>query len=170
MLGKSYDTQVCSAARALEVVGERWSLLIVRDALFAGSTRFTDWLRLGIATNVLTSRLDGLVEAGIMDAVVTPAKPDHREYLLTEKGRDLVPVIVTLTEWGDRWAAPAGPPILYVHSVCGGPVTQQTVCAGCGRVHDPAEVSVRPGPGMPADIAARMGGNPTGAAHAGPTT
>ena len=69
---------------------------------------------------------------------------------------DLAPAIVALTEWGDRWAAPDGPPILYVHTVCGGPVTEQTTCAGCGHVHDPAEVGVRPGPGMPADIAARM--------------
>jgi hypothetical protein len=83
--------------------------------------------------------------------------PDHHEYLLTDKGRELAPAIVSLTEWGDRWAAPDGPPILYVHSVCGGPITQQTTCANCGQVHDPAEVHVRPGPGMPADIAARMG-------------
>ena len=156
VLGRSYDNQVCSAARALEVVGERWTLLIVRDALFAGSTRFNDWLRLGIATNILTNRLDGLVESGIMERRAASPDQEHSEYLLTDKGRDLAPVIITLTEWGDRWAAPAGRPILYVHSVCGGPVTQQTTCADCGRVHDPADVEVRPGPGMPADIAARM--------------
>ena len=95
-----------------------------------------------------------------MERACTARSTDHGEYLLTERGRDLVPVIVTLTEWGDRWAAPAGPPILYVHSVCGGAVTRRTVCAGCGRVHDPAEVTVRPGPGMPPDIAARMDGDP----------
>ena len=157
MLGKTYDSQVCSAARALELVGERWSLLIIRDALFAGSTRFNDFLRLGVATNILKSRLDGLVDAGIMQRRSYSQNPDHFDYLLTDKGRELAPVIVTLTEWGDRWAAPGGPPILYVHSVCGGPITQETTCANCGRVHDPAEVHVRAGPGMPADIAARMG-------------
>ena len=165
MLGRTYDNQVCSAARALEVVGERWSLLIIRDALFAGSTRFNDWLRLGIATNILQSRLDGLVEVGIMEHGATSRNPDHYEYLLTEKGRDLAPVIITLTEWGDRWSAPAGSPILYVHSVCGGSITQQTTCANCGRVHDPAELTVRPGPGMPPDIAARMDGNSRGEAQ-----
>ncbi len=157
MLGKTYDSQVCSAARALELVGERWSLLIIRDALFAGATRFNDFLRLGVATNILKTRLDGFVDAGIMERRVYSRNPDHHEYLLTDKGRELAPVIVALTQWGDRWAAPDGPPILYVHSVCGDPITVQTTCASCGQVHDPAEVHVRPGPGMPADIAARMG-------------
>ncbi len=159
VLGKTYDNQVCSAARALEVVGERWSLLIIRDALFAGSTRFNDWLRLGIATNILQRRLDGLVGVGVMEHRLTSRNPDHGEYLLTAKGRDLAPVLITLTEWGDRWAAPAGPPILYTHSVCGGSITQETICSACGRVDDPAEVTVRPGPGMPPEIAARMAGN-----------
>jgi DNA-binding HxlR family transcriptional regulator len=156
MLGKTYDSQVCSAARALELVGERWSLLIIRDALFAGSTRFNDFLRLGVATNILQNRLDGFVDAGIMERRNYSRNPDHHEYVLTDKGRELAPAIVSLTEWGDRWAAPEGPPILYIHSVCGGPITQQIRCANCGQVDDPAEVHVRPGPGMPPDIAARM--------------
>jgi DNA-binding HxlR family transcriptional regulator len=156
MLGKTYDTQVCSAARALELVGERWSLLIIRDALFAGATRFNDFLKLGIATNILQNRLDGFVDAGIMERRNYSQNAEHYEYLLTDKGRELVPAIVSLTEWGDRWAAPNGPPVVYVHSVCGDVITQQTTCANCGQVHNPAEVHVRPGPGMPADIAARM--------------
>jgi DNA-binding HxlR family transcriptional regulator len=156
MLGKTYDSQVCSAARALEVVGERWSLLIIRDALFAGATRFNDFLALGIATNVLKNRLDGFVDAGIMQRRNYSRNPEHHEYLLTEKGRELAPIIVALSQWGDRWAAPDGPPAVYRHSVCGAPVTQQIACANCGEVHDPAEVGVRPGPGMPDDIAARL--------------
>jgi len=157
MLGKTYESQVCSAARALELVGERWSLLIIRDALFAGATRFNDFLTLGIATNILKNRLNGFVDAGIMERRIYSRNPDHHDYLLTDKGRELAPAIVSLTEWGDRWAAPDGAPILYVHSVCGGPITQQTTCANCGQVHDLTEVQVRPGPGLPADIAARMG-------------
>jgi DNA-binding HxlR family transcriptional regulator len=157
MLGKTYDSQVCSAARALEIVGERWSLLIIRDALFAGATRFNDFLKLGLATNILANRLEGFVDAGIMERRSYATNPDHGEYLLTDKGRDLAPAIVALTEWGDRWAAPDGPPILYIHSECGSPITQQTNCATCGKVHDLAEVRVRPGPGMPPDMAARMG-------------
>jgi DNA-binding HxlR family transcriptional regulator len=158
MLGKTYDSQVCSAARALELVGERWTLLIVRDALFAGATRWSDFQSaLGIATNVLKTRLDGLVDAGIMERRRYAQNPDLYEYLLTDKGRELVPVILALNEWGDRWMAPDGPPVLYSHTVCGGEISQHTVCATCGDVHDPAEVQARPGPGMPAGAATRLG-------------
>ncbi len=152
MLGKTYDSQACSIARALEVVGERWSLLIVRDALFAGSTRYNDFQRsLGVATNILKARLDGFVEAGIMRRHQYSEQPELYEYLLTEKGRDLAPALIALTAWGDKWAAPDGPPILYSHTVCGSPVSPEVVCATCGRLEDPAEVQARPGPGMPAE-------------------
>ena len=149
MLGKTYDREVCSAARALELVGERWSLLIVRKALYAGARRFGDFRSLGIATNVLASRLDGFVEAGIMEN-------DGPEYLLTEQGRELATVVVALTAWGDRWLAPDGPPVHYTHTGCGGDVAPRLVCDTCGVLHDAAEVHARPGPGMPAEIAARM--------------
>ena len=152
MLGKTYDAQVCSIARALEVVGERWSLLIVRDALFAGSTRYSDFQRsLGVATNILKDRLDGFVDAGIMWRHRYSKQPELFEYLLTDKGRDLAPALIALSEWGDRWAAPDGPPILYRHTVCGSQVNLEVVCATCGHVDDRSEVQVRPGPGMPAD-------------------
>ena len=156
MLGRTYDSEVCSAARALELVGERWSLLIIRNALFAGATRFHDFLRLGLATNVLTSRLDGFVAAGIMERQTGKRVSGQYEYVLTPKGRELATVIVALTEWGDRWAAPDGPPILYRHTVCGAAVALRTQCESCGEVHDPQEVRVLPGPGMPASVAARM--------------
>ena len=157
VLGKTYDDQVCSIARALEVVGERWSVLIVRNALFAGSTRFTDFQRsLGIAPNILTTRLDSFVDAGIMRRRQYSEQPELYEYLLTEKGRDLAPALIALTEWGDRWAAPDGPPILYRHSACGSPVAHEVVCATCGPIDDPAAVTALPGPGMPADRAERV--------------
>ena len=157
MLGKRYDSQVCSIARSLEVVGERWSLLIIRNALFAGSTRYGDFQRsLGIATNVLQDRLDGFVEAGIMRRHRYSEQPELHEYLLTEKGRDLQPALIALTEWGDRWAAPDGPPILYRHGACGSPVSHEIVCETCGRLDDRAEVQAWPGPGMPADRADRI--------------
>jgi HxlR-like helix-turn-helix len=78
-------------------------------------------------------------------------QPELYEYLLTDKGRDLAPALIALTEWGDRWAAPDGPPILYSHTVCGSGVSYELVCARCGRVDHPAEVQARPGPGMPAE-------------------
>jgi DNA-binding HxlR family transcriptional regulator len=156
MLGKTYEGEVCSIARSLEVVGERWSMIIIRDALFAGSTRYSDFQRtLGIATNILKDRLDGFVEAGIMRRHRYSEQPELYEYLLTEKGRDLAPALIALTQWGDRWAAPDGPPILYSHAGCGSRVSHEVVCATHGRLEDPAEVKARPGPGMPAEHLAR---------------
>lgn len=103
MLGNLYENQDCSAARALEIVGERWSLLILRDAMFRGFTRFSEFQRsLGIATNVLAKRLDSLVASGIFQESA-PSGGGHREYRLTRKGLELMPVIIALTEWGDRW-------------------------------------------------------------------
>lgn len=155
MLGKTYDSQVCSIARALEVVGERWSLLIIRDALFAGVTRFNDFQgNLGVATNVLAARLDGFLASGLMERRPQTEQPDQYEYVLTDKGRDLGPALIALTEWGDRWAAPGAPPILYQHRECGGAITGQIVCAVCGQVTEPAQVGIRVGAGMPAEYLA----------------
>src|SRR6266540_2386440 len=129
MLGKTYDRENCSAARALEVVGERWSLLIIRNAMFAGSTRFNEFQRsLGIAPNILSNRLDTFVAAELMETRPLAGDPDTHEYVLTSKGLDLQPVIIALTAWGDRWAAPDGPPIVYEHQGCGGDVHQHARC------------------------------------------
>ncbi|HEY2669572.1 MAG TPA: helix-turn-helix domain-containing protein [Rugosimonospora sp.] len=147
MLGRTYESQNCSAARALEVVGERWSMLIVRDALFRGITRFSAFQRsLGIAPNILTARLDGFVAAGIMELRPHAERPAQHDYLLTEKGRDLAGVVVALTAWGDRWDAPDGPPIVFTHPECGDDVAQQLVCGTCAAV-TPASIATRPGPG-----------------------
>src|SRR3954451_12052960 len=98
MLGKTYDSQICSIARALELVGERWSLLILRNALFAGSTRYGEFQRsLGIATNVLQDRLDGFVRAGIMERRSQANQRELSEYVLTDKGRDFAPALIALT-------------------------------------------------------------------------
>ena len=157
MLGKTYDSQVCSIARTLELVGERWSLLILRDAIFAGSTRYNDFQRsLGIATNILKARLDGFVAESIMEYHRYSEQPELYEYRLTPKGRALAPALVALTEWGDEWAADDEPPILYRHATCGAALSQQTVCEHCGRVDDPTEIQATLGPGMPADGVRRV--------------
>ena len=148
MLGRTYDNQNCSAARALEIVGERWSLLIIRDAAFRGTTRFSEFQRnLGIAPNVLTSRLERFVKAGLMQA--RPYSDNHvlREYVLTPKGLDLQPVIIALTAWGDRWAAPHGPPVVFEHEGCGGQINQRLGCEACDTMPTPTQVKTRPGPG-----------------------
>jgi DNA-binding HxlR family transcriptional regulator len=148
VLGRTYDTQICSAARALEVVGDRWSLLIVRDALFSGATRFSEFERsLGIAPNVLARRLQSFVETGIMEGRSGPGEETSPRYWLTEKGRDLAGVVVALTAWGDRWAAPNGPPVVFHHHGCGGTVGQELTCSQCERV-TASELEARPGPGL----------------------
>ncbi|MPZ82288.1 MAG: transcriptional regulator [Actinophytocola sp.] len=149
MLGRTYDRENCSAARTLEIVGERWSLLIIRNAMFAGSTRFTEFQRkLGIAPNILSGRLDRFVAAGLMQTRPLTGDAETREYVLTRRGLDLQGVIIALTEWGDRWAAPQGAPIIYEHESCGGQVHQHLSCADCDAAPAPAQVTARPGPGM----------------------
>ena len=148
VLGRTYERENCSAARTLELVGERWSLLIIRNAMFAGSTRFTDFQRrLGIAPNILAARLERFVDAGLMETRPVADGSDTREYVLTEPGLDLQTVLVALTEWGDRWVAPHGPPRVYVHDGCGGSVRQRLGCDQCGAEPGRGEVAARPGPG-----------------------
>jgi DNA-binding HxlR family transcriptional regulator len=126
MLGHLYEGQDCSAARTLELVGERWSLLILREAMFRGSTRFSDFQReLAIAPNILTKRLAGFVESGLMTL-----SPDGR-YQLTQRGMELKAVIVALTHWGDKWLGPG--PVIYIDGKSGRPV-EQVMTAGRGRV------------------------------------
>lgn len=145
MLGRTYDRENCSAARTLEIVGERWSLLIIRDALFAGSTRFTEFERaLGIAPNILARRLERFTEAGLMETRPLSDDREFREYVLTAKGRELETVIIALTEWGDRWAAPDGPPITYHHDDCGGGVHLHLRCDNCNIELTPGQVTTRP--------------------------
>jgi DNA-binding HxlR family transcriptional regulator len=120
VLPRLYPTQTCSIARALEVVGERWTLLVLREATL-GATRFDDFRRsLGIATNVLAARLAHLTDEGLLRRVVDGARPEYR---LTEKGRAIGPVLFHLLKWGDRYyPAPGGPPTLTRHVGCGGSV------------------------------------------------
>ena len=142
MLGRSYDNEVCSAARALEIVGERWSLLILRNAAFAGMTRFTEFQKsLDIAPNVLAARLDYFVESELM--IKSSEDGGHETYQLTKKGLDFKPVIIALTEWGDRWAAPDGVPIVYEHDGCGGRIRHELTCSKCGEKPKTQDVSAR---------------------------
>jgi DNA-binding HxlR family transcriptional regulator len=161
MLGRTYDREVCSAARALEVAGERWSLLILRSAAFAGVTRFTDFQqRLGIAPNVLAARLELFVAEELMTVSPTPA--GHGEYHLTEKGLAFKHVLVALTEWGDRWAAPDGPPIQYEHEHCGGHVRASLRCDDCGAELPVRDVIARPTEAMARALKRRRGSSSGG--------
>jgi DNA-binding HxlR family transcriptional regulator len=148
VLGRTYENQVCSLARSLEVLGERWTLLVVRDAIL-GLRRFDDFQRsLGVARNVLADRLARLVEAGILDRVPYQERPTRYEYHLTPMGRELGVPVVSLMHWGDRHlAGPAGPPRLTRHHDCGGTVSLTFTCDTCGDTVAGAEVDVLPGPG-----------------------
>lgn len=152
MLGSDYKNQTCSVAAALEVVGERWSLLIVRDVLL-GLRRF-DQLQadLGVARNVLQSRLERLVEAGVLEKHRYQDRPERFEYRLTEKGLDLWPVIVSLLQWGDKYAAPGGPPVLLTHKGCGGAVDEHRICARCGEPLVARSVQAVAGPGIGPEV------------------
>ena len=150
MLGRTYERENCSAARALELVGERWSLLIMRDAMFGGARRFSEFERsLGIASNVLAARLELFVDNGLMESQRGVGDTDGREYVLTAQGRDLEPVILALSAWGDRWAAPDGAPIVYEHRQCHSPVRLELRCDACGESLVPGVTLALPGPGMP---------------------
>ena len=148
MLGNDYNGQVCSIAGALEVVGERWSLLIVRDVLL-GLRRFDEMQSdLGIARNVLQTRLTRLVEQGVLEKRLYQERPPRYEYRLTEKGLDLWPAIVALMKWGDRYAARAsGPPVLLEHKGCGGAVDEHRICEACGARLSVRDVRAQAGPG-----------------------
>src|SRR5262245_24776733 len=149
MLGRTYDDQVCSIARALEVLGERWTLLIVRDCLL-GLQRFDELQQsTGIARNVLTDRLGRLVDAGVLRRVPYQDRPTRYGYQLTEMGNELAVPLVALMHWGDRHlAGPAGPPRLTRHRDCGGALRAELTCQDCGKPVPPSELEVLPGPAL----------------------
>ena len=124
----------CSVARTLSVIGDRWTLLVLRDA-FLRTRRFEDFQRqLGVTRHLLAGRLRKLVEAGILERVRYQEKPARDEYRLTEKGRDLYPVIVALLRWGDRWMSDeSGPPLTLMHKACGHTMHPTLVCPDCGE-------------------------------------
>jgi DNA-binding HxlR family transcriptional regulator len=135
---KSFAEMDCSIAQCLEIVGEWWSMLIVRD-LFLGVTRFEEFQRrLGISRNILQQRLTGLVDAGVLERALYSEHPPRYDYHLTQKGRDLWPVLTALRQWGDRYAAPSGPPVRLVHDTCGSTVDAVVVCGSCGEPLDSA--------------------------------
>lgn len=135
----------CSIARTLSVVGDRWSLLILRNA-FLGTRRFDAFqAQLEITRHRLSDRLAKLVDAGVFAREQYQDKPPRYEYRLTQKGKDLYGVIVTLAEWGDRWmAGPEGPSIERVHRGCGHVTRLQLACEHCGERVGARDMTARP--------------------------
>jgi DNA-binding HxlR family transcriptional regulator len=136
----------CSLAQALEVLGERWTLLILRDA-FRGSRRFDDFLSLGIARNVLTTRLNTLVAHGILEKRAVDGKSS--DYLLTEKGLDLQPILLSLTHWGDKYVPdPKGRRLDFVEKATGEPIREMSATSRDGRPLSAREIRAVPGPAL----------------------
>jgi DNA-binding HxlR family transcriptional regulator len=145
MLGKDYQGQDCALARALEVVGERWTMLIVRDAFF-GVRRFNDFqAHLDIPKAVLSDRLTGLAEEGILDRRPDPAHAGRHVYELTPAGRDLWPALYALLMWGGRHRAPNSR--LYQHAICGAGLDQAGRCEKCQVTPGPGDIQIALSPG-----------------------
>ncbi|HET8731366.1 MAG TPA: helix-turn-helix domain-containing protein [Moraxellaceae bacterium] len=141
----------CSVARSLAILGDRWTLLILRNA-FLAMRRFDDFQAgLGVTRHVLADRLSRLVEAGVLKKVPYQDNPPRYEYRLTEKGRDLYPVLLALTNWGDKWLDEGrGAPLEYLHKTCGHKFRPTMVCSECGEPVSPHDVMPVAGPGLAA--------------------
>ncbi|MEM9465335.1 MAG: helix-turn-helix domain-containing protein [Actinomycetota bacterium] len=137
----------CSIQRTLDVIGDRWTLLIIRD-LFRGVRRFSKiQTDLGIAKNLLTDRLGALVDAGVVEKVPYQDRPVRFEYRLTAKGRALSPALVALMRWGDQWVGDGLAPTELVHDECGTRLELQPWCTTCNTPVAPVQIASRPGPG-----------------------
>jgi len=143
------DKQVCSVARALSVVGERWTMLIMRDA-FLGTRRFDQFQsNLGITRHRLSERLNKLVDHGVLVKVPYHERPVRYEYRLTRKGLGLYPVLMSLARWGDEWMdGGKGAPLEYVHQGCGKKTRPVLDCSECGEPLRPEEVRSQFGPAL----------------------
>jgi DNA-binding HxlR family transcriptional regulator len=141
------DSPECSIAATLDVIGDRWTLLILRD-VFRGVRRFAQLQSdLGIAKNLLADRLSKLVDRGVLERVPYHRRPLRCEYRLTTKGADLSTALIALMGWGDRWYATGGVPTILVHDDCGTPLEQVVRCPRCQETVNPGKIKSRPGPG-----------------------
>jgi DNA-binding HxlR family transcriptional regulator len=145
---EAFASRNCSIAQPLSVLGERWSILVLRE-ITLGHRRFDEMHgELGVATNVLSQRLGTLVDEGILEKRRYSDHPERFEYRLTDKGRDLMPILLAFLRWGDRYTAGrAGPPLETVHTECGHVFHMVPTCSHCDKEVKPTEIQPRPGPG-----------------------
>ncbi len=169
MKRKSFGKMQCPVARGLERIGEWWSMLIVRDA-FHGLTRFDQFQQsLGIAPSMLTRRLAALVKTGILEKRRYSERPPRYEYVLTERGSDLRPVLVALQAWGNKHFAPEGPSVMLVHAKTGAPADPVLVDRATGRPLTQPEYVIAPGPAASPATRRKLASSPWSGhpAHAG---
>jgi DNA-binding HxlR family transcriptional regulator len=145
-----FDVETCTIGRAMEILGERWTVVVMRE-IFNGVRRFDDMrARTGIPRQVLTNRLTTLVDSGVLrrEPYREPGARARHEYRLTPKGFDLYPVLIAVSEWGNRYLAePEGPPLEFAHRGCAEPVHTEVHCAAGHHVVEYRDVVPRPGPG-----------------------
>ncbi len=147
-LGRGYEGQDCSLARSLELIGERWTLLVVRDAFF-GVRRFRDFVaHLDVPRAVLASRLHDLVQAGVLQKQPCGQGSAREEYVLTAMGRELWPAVYALSQWGERYLTTGGRRRVFRHAECGTGLDAAGNCPHCGRWIAVDEIEVLPGPGL----------------------
>lgn len=153
-----FPSQICSVARTLEIVGEWWTLLIIREAFF-GSRRFGEFeAYLGIAKNVLSDRLAKLVDAGVMERLAVAGRGNPGDYRLTAKGRDLFPAVVALMQWGDRWVYDGErAPVRVLDRETGEEIAPMRVITPSGRMLGLSEVTIVSGPGADDMVRRRIG-------------
>ncbi|MBT5138186.1 MAG: helix-turn-helix transcriptional regulator [Acidimicrobiaceae bacterium] len=145
-------TTDCSIQRTLDLIGDRWTLLILRD-IFRGVRRFSQIQNdLGIAKNLLAYRLNSLVDAEIVTKIPYQDRPVRHEYILTDKGRALSPALVALMRWGDDWCLPGEAPTELYHEACATRVELQPWCTCCNEAVPPSSIRSRPGPGLTSSI------------------
>ncbi len=147
---KRTDTSAwpCTIARSADLLGDGWNLLVMRQACL-GVRRFDDFQQsLGIGRNILTLRLNRLVDEGLLERVEYQQRPTRHEYRLTEKGRDVYPILAAMAAWGDKWlTGPEGTPLVLHHTACRHDMHANVVCSECGQPIDVRHVRARPGPG-----------------------
>lgn len=143
----------CSLFRAMDVIGDRWTMLVLREA-FMGVRRFTDMQReLGVARNVLAERLNTLVDLGVLERRQYQDRPVRHEYRLTDMGKELQPAILSLMNWGDKYLSPHGAPALIEHQACGHVTAPLMVCEHCRGPLTTRNVTAKPGPGIAGEAA-----------------
>ena len=151
------DSLNCSIANALDLIGEWWTILILREAFF-GTRRFEDFQQhLGIARNILTARLRKLCDNGVLQRVPVKEGAKRQEYRLTQMGRDLQPTLVALTQWGDRWLHQAnGAPVKFVERASGEDIADVSVQTKAGKKLEPRDMAMIPGPGASEETIERL--------------
>ena len=157
MSKNNLDSLNCSVATALELIGEGWTILILREAFF-GSRRFEDFQKhLGIARNILTTRLNKLCDKGILERAPIKQGAKRHEYKLTPMGRDLHTILIVLTQWGDRWLQKdKGAPVKFVERVTGEEISEVVIHAKDGREIKPRDLALIPGPGATDETIERL--------------